>query len=322
MTDSLVSVIIPVYNVEKYLSQCLESVINQTYKNLEIVVIDDGSTDNSGQICDSFGKADSRIVVIHSENRGVSVARNIGIQNAHGEFISFVDSDDFLDEDFYEYLVSLIRIDNCDIAYCSYRKIYNDEPVNSEKSQIKKSIVLTGREAAINALRLRKEFGLVIWNGLYKASKITKFTEGQVIAEDQSVAMRALLDSNMIVKGFEKKYNYRIRMTGSKSVNLEQRITDTVGAIEAINLMLPLNDQELQKAYNIRAINTYFRLMDRYCNTTKKNRELFMTIRNGIVHYSKLAYGNLGWLVSFALRLNESIYRAIFFMNRHLRKLS
>ena len=100
--DELISVILPVYNVQQYLEKCIESVVNQTYKNLEIILIDDGSTDMSGKICDEFAEKDGRIKVIHSKNGGVSAARNIGLDIATGEYIGFVDSDDWIESQMYE----------------------------------------------------------------------------------------------------------------------------------------------------------------------------------------------------------------------------
>ena len=97
--DSLISIIIPVYNVEKYLRRCVDSVLGQTYDKLEIILVDDGSTDNSGRICDEYREKDQRIIVIHKENGGLSEARNFGIEKSSGEYISFVDSDDWIPED-------------------------------------------------------------------------------------------------------------------------------------------------------------------------------------------------------------------------------
>ena len=98
MEKDLISIIIPVYNVEKYLKECVDSVRKQTYKNLEIILIDDGSKDNSGKLCDELAKEDNRIKVIHKENGGLSDARNVGIENATGEYIQFIDSDDFVEK--------------------------------------------------------------------------------------------------------------------------------------------------------------------------------------------------------------------------------
>lgn len=122
----LISVIIPVYNVEKYLNRCLDSVINQTYRNLQIILVDDGSSDRSGLICDDYSSRDNRVVTIHKENGGVSSARNAGLDIAAGEFIGFVDSDDYLDEDMYEYLYDIISSTGSDISQCGMYSCYAD----------------------------------------------------------------------------------------------------------------------------------------------------------------------------------------------------
>lgn len=114
----LISIIVPVYNVETYLEKCVNSIINQTYKNLEVILIDDGSTDSSGIICDEIARKDSRIKVIHKKNFGVSAARNLGLDNANGEYIGFVDSDDWIEPNMYELLYREIEENNSDIAIC------------------------------------------------------------------------------------------------------------------------------------------------------------------------------------------------------------
>lgn len=121
--DYLISVIVPVYNSEKYLKKCLNSIISQTYKNLEIILIDDGSTDESGRICDSYKKNDDRIIVFHTKNNGVAAARNQGIRSAKGEYIAFVDSDDYIAENMYELLINRMLKDKSDIAVCSMYRI-------------------------------------------------------------------------------------------------------------------------------------------------------------------------------------------------------
>ena len=99
-----ISVVVPVYNVEKYLEKCVNSIVNQTYKNLEIILVDDGATDNSGKLCDELAKIDNRIKVYHKENGGLSDARNYGVERATGDYIGFVDSDDYIDAEMYEKL--------------------------------------------------------------------------------------------------------------------------------------------------------------------------------------------------------------------------
>ena len=113
----VLSVIIPVYNVEKYLDECVNSIVNQSYKNLEIILVDDGSTDKSGAICDEWRDRDSRIKVIHKANAGLGYARNSGIEVAEGDFVAFVDSDDFIDKDMYQDLMSIAISEKSDIVY-------------------------------------------------------------------------------------------------------------------------------------------------------------------------------------------------------------
>ena len=125
VTD-LVSVIVPVYNGEKYLRKCIESIINQTYANIEIILINDGSTDNSGVMCDSYAHSDNRIRVIHTQNNGPAAARNIGIENSKGEFVFFVDADDFIENNALNLLVENYNQYKADIIVGDFNNIRND----------------------------------------------------------------------------------------------------------------------------------------------------------------------------------------------------
>lgn len=129
MGKDLISVIIPVYKVEKYLDRCVESVVNQTYKNLEIILVDDGSPDNCPQMCDEWAKKDKRIKVIHKENGGVSSARNLGLEQATGNYIAFVDSDDWLDLTMYEELVKSATETNADMVFCKIKRVFQNGKV-------------------------------------------------------------------------------------------------------------------------------------------------------------------------------------------------
>ena len=121
--NDIVSVVIPVFNVEKYIAKCIESLISQTYKKLEIILVDDGSTDYSGKICDEYSKLDNRIFVIHKENGGVSSARNIGMKKTTGSWVSFVDSDDWIETDFIEQLLSEGTKEEADVVLCGYNRV-------------------------------------------------------------------------------------------------------------------------------------------------------------------------------------------------------
>lgn len=202
-----ISVIIPVYNCEKYLRDCLESVIHQSYKDLEIILINDGSTDNSGSICDFYAKMDSRIQVIHQENKGVSAARNVGMLQMSGQLVSFIDADDTLDLDMYEFLCSLIDTYHADIAHCGYRRVVGDEIRLVHDS---KQIVLQNREEALECLIGARLFVGSLWNKLYRSELLNELTfdEDIKINEDILFNFQVFLRAERIVFADDTKYNY------------------------------------------------------------------------------------------------------------------
>ena len=122
----MISIIIPVYNVEQYLDKCLQSVIHQTYQDIEIILVDDGSSDNSGILCDKWQEKDSRIKVIHKSNGGVSNARNVAIEQANGEYLMFIDSDDIVSDDLCKVLFEMLKNNNADISICNATHIFDD----------------------------------------------------------------------------------------------------------------------------------------------------------------------------------------------------
>ncbi|MGU8908543.1 glycosyltransferase family 2 protein [Clostridium perfringens] len=172
----LCSIIIPVYNVEKYLERCINSIINQTEKNIEIILVDDGSLDKSGNICDSFAKNDSRIVVIHKKNGGLSDARNKGLEISNGKYILFVDSDDWCEENFVEEICNIAELNSLDLVVCGYKinysnnnyiinKNFNFERKFCGKKEISEAIINLDTNGMFN----------VVWNKLYKREIIEKF---------------------------------------------------------------------------------------------------------------------------------------------------
>lgn len=176
----LVSVVVPIYNVEEYVDRCVHSILSQTYTNLEILLIDDGSTDNSGRICDSFAAVDPRIRVIHQENAGLSGARNSGIEAAHGEYIVFIDSDDFVSMQFIRALVETACETDSDIVQCYVRSFMHGEDTSDlafTGTGLPKNVnivCLTGREMCMSLLDGTYEACGVVWNKLYKMSMLEK----------------------------------------------------------------------------------------------------------------------------------------------------
>ena len=205
--DSKVSIIVPIYNVEKFLDKLILSLIQQTYKDLEIILIDDGSPDNSGAICDKYAKQDERIKVIHKENGGVSSARNCGIDVATGSFIVFVDGDDWLESDCVEYFVSLMRKTNSDMAFSDKNFTTNDR-----KQSIDESYEIWDAEKTVAAF-LYPGIPIGCWNKIYKTEflkknniKFTMYKSGEGMHFIVTAAQRA----KKIAVGHKTVYNYRL----------------------------------------------------------------------------------------------------------------
>lgn len=176
MLEPKISVIVPIYNVEKYLIRCVESILNQTYKNLEIILVDDGSPDKCPTICDEFAKKDSRIIVVHKKNGGLSDARNAGLDIATGEYIGFVDSDDYISENMYEVLLQRILKNDADMAICNYLSVDENYELVSEKN-----VVLPIEDGSSTFDDFMKgytgKYGwyyVVAWNKLYKRKLFNK----------------------------------------------------------------------------------------------------------------------------------------------------
>lgn len=201
----VISVIVPVYNVEPYLHKCLDSVVNQTYENLEILIVDDGSTDESGRICDEYTK-DVRVKVFHTENRGLSAARNLGLDNANGDWIGFVDSDDWIEPDMYEVLLKSAMETGADVVECG---IFIKYPDRTERHK-RYNRVLTGSEA-IRAL-LEEELSENAWNKLWKKScfKSIRFPEGRIF-EDIATTYKIYKGINRLSSIKAEKYHYEQR---------------------------------------------------------------------------------------------------------------
>lgn len=179
--NPLISVIIPVYNVERHLEKCLNSIVNQTYKNLEIILINDGSTDNSGVICEKYAENDSRVIYISRENKGVSASRNEGIELSNGDYFSFIDSDDYLELDAYEYLINIIKEKNVDIVnYEHYVTFQNSEEAHQLSD---KNYGLFDKYGAQKQLVYNVAFA---WNKLFSKKTISglKFDETILRGED------------------------------------------------------------------------------------------------------------------------------------------
>ena len=227
-TLPVVSIIVPVYNVKSYVGECVESLCRQTYTNLEILLVDDGSTDGSGEVCDEYADRDERIRVIHQANRGLSGARNTGLDNVQGEYIAFVDSDDLVSPNYVETLYELLMRYDADIAACAYIKVTTEQLTNIREKVLSLDNV---REICMPSVKLLKQWHgkykqqeTVAWNKLYcrdvwNGRKKIRFPEGRN-HEDVLISHLVVQSVKTIVLTTEILYFYRIRK-GSITLQME-----------------------------------------------------------------------------------------------------
>lgn len=232
----LVSVIVPVYKVESYLRKCIDSIIAQTYTNLEIILIDDGSPDNCPAICDEYATNDYRVQVIHKENGGLSDARNVGISIAKGDWICFVDSDDIVNINYVRILVTAAIKNDCEIAICSYSTFYNDKTINIHKKIYKTNClkIISPIEAFKKQYVSDVTKYVVAWNKIYKRSLFDtkiRFPIGR-LHEDDFTTYKLFLEANKIVDIDYCLNYYRVRKESITANYSPKRIQDYIEAHE------------------------------------------------------------------------------------------
>lgn len=250
----LISLIVPVYNVEKYLGHCIESVIMQTYDNIEIILVDDGSTDGSGAICDHYSAIDNRVVVFHTENHGQSHARNIGLDNANGELIAFVDSDDTVSPNYIGHLYRLLTENSADISttrlydFCRISQLF-----------IPKQLLLSGTESLrsmlyqhiIESCAVCKLFRKELFDGI-------RFSEG-LIYEDLELLPRILSKAKKVVWSNDRQYSYTKRPDSTTRAFSEKRL-DVLKVTTSIAERMETEHPELLPAAYDRMLSANFNM--------------------------------------------------------------
>lgn len=244
----LISVIVPIYKVEKYLNKCVKSIINQTYKNLEIILVDDGSPDNCGKICDKLAERDDRIRIIHKKNGGLSSARNAGIEIANGEYIGFVDSDDYIKEDMYEILLNLIKKYDADVSICNlYDVIDGNECIRNKENGIREY----SRLDILKEVLLDKNIQSYAWNKLYEKELFDEIKYPiRKKYEDIGTTFYVFEKCNKIVVTSEPEYYYLKRSDSLVNNVTESTVLDYTEIIIQRYLYTKENIKELKKYNN------------------------------------------------------------------------
>ena len=247
--NRIISVIIPVYNVDSYLGKCLESVLSQSYSDLQVILIDDGSTDNSGVICDNYAAKDSRIVVIHQENGGAAAAKNAGLHVATGTYLSFVDSDDYLEPDAYAHMIESLETQRADVVQCAFNDIYVDKIIPHP---------VQGNQTDFTSAEYLEQFtkdwtcGL-LWDKLYVRSIFDGifFEEGHKI-DDEYFTYRGIMNAEKVIRDGSIIYNYRKRRSSvmRSSSSGQQIIMDRIDYLSKRRVNVIARFPELREVFD------------------------------------------------------------------------
>src|SRR5699024_2762769 len=316
---SKISIIIPVYNVEDYLERCLKSITSQTYKNLEIILINDGSTDRSGELCDIYKKKDSRIEVIHKENSGQSAARNMGLDIASGDYIAFVDSDDWIEEGIYEHCINLFGSYDCDVIdfECQFKNSYSEKTILNNNEQIE---VNEGKEilrAYLKKGQTRKA-PFTVWRKIYKSNLFNsiRFPEGK-INEDIVTNYKLLFKCNKIIYTKKIGYFYFQDNVSTTRDELKKRDFDLLDASEElVRLTENENYKDIKYLANVKLARSYFTLLtkiayygvaDEIKDEKKITKDLTKSLRS-----------NLKLLVKSPMPLNRKVMAVMMCVNLRL----
>lgn len=251
----IISVVVPVYNVEAYLGKCINSIIKQSYKELDIILINDGSTDNSGEICENYKKIDSRISVINKENGGQSDARNVGIKNAKGEFITFIDSDDYITTNYISSLFGLLKQYNADISIVSYYYVTSKRKIDNSTGEVS----VMDSKIAIRRMLLDDGFDMGPWAKMYRTDYFKKinFPVGKFF-EDSLTTYQIFAEADRIVLGSEPLYYYVNRADSTVNEIFNEKKLDLIEMNKSMEVFINNQYPDLSSEAHRRVVWAYF----------------------------------------------------------------
>ena len=298
MPNPKISIIVPVYNLENYIEKTLEQLISQTYKNLEIIVIDDGSTDNSLNICNTLAKNDNRIKVIHTENKGVSSARNTGIMHATGKFISFCDGDDAVESDMYEFLYKNLVADNADISICGIKIVHTNKATSTNG----KTMIWDNREDYIKDL-LKGNVSMSVSAKLFKADicKSVRFSTDLRTYEDKFYNFKTAFKANRITCNITPKYTYCRRIGSSSITDFSDKFFDGIKTADRIITIIEEKYPHLSE--HAHKLSSFLRIYN------------LMVMRNGLKNFPNEAEEIRKYIKSF----NKKIAKKHLTKNNYIR---
>lgn len=282
-----ISIIVPIYNVEKYLKKCIDSILEQTYSNIEVILVDDGSPDNCGKICDEYKKNDNRIIVIHKSNGGLSDARNVGISVATGDYIAFIDSDDYVDNNYISYLYNLLVLNNSDISIVM-PYIVDENYIIKNKTR-KEKIYNYNNVEALKIMLYQKKFETSAWGKLFKVDVIKniEFPKGKIY-EDLGTIYKYILNANKITFSTKKSYYYLQRSDSIMRGVYKSNDLDYVSNAKLLfDEMINIGDLDLIKAAKSRYLSANFSVL---LKLKKRDKIVRKKLLDNIKKYEKTVF--------------------------------
>ena len=266
----LVSVIVPVYNISRYIKKCIDSLSRQTYENIEVILVDDGSTDSSGSLCDLYAEKDKRIRVIHKKNGGLSDARNKGIEGAIGDYISLVDGDDFVDEDYIEKQYEVLKKYDADMAITSHRVIYPKKTMDESTSKEYAS----SSEEILEKILYDDEIDLSAWGKLYKKDLFddVKYPKGRLF-EDSATTYKLIDNSNVVAVNSVPTYNYVMRSDSIVNNDFSKNKMDLIISTQEMTDYIRKKYPELGKGCDRRMMYAYLSTLSQLAKSKVKDEE-------------------------------------------------
>ena len=270
MNVGLVSIITPVYNSEKFLNKCIDSILNQTYNNFELILVDDGSADKSLQICDEYARKDSRIVVIHQKNQGQAVARNKALDICKGDYISFIDSDDYVNPQMLEVLMYTIQQSEADIAVCDYFQGRDTDFNWNENDIVNDFTLFDGKTFLYNCIIGKTGKHWVLWDKLYKKKCFDdiRLPEGRIY-EDNATVYKLIYKANKVTYSNNVLYYYFTNPESTVNIDFSVKRLDRLIFIqEMIEFFTENDEKELLDCANLYYL---FTIADLYIKANKSN---------------------------------------------------
>ncbi len=302
----IISIVIPVYNVEKYLERCIKSILSQTFEKFELILINDGSKDRSGKICEAYAKKDIRIRVVHKKNEGVSVARNLGIDLSRGEYIGFVDSDDYIENDMYEVLYKLIEENNADLSACGHSTINDKE----KKAIYSNEFISCDKKTALKLFAEMKIFRWSCWDKLYKKSSLGEIRFPKISHGEDTIFLLNFFQNNNKFVGVENpKYNYiKINPNSVTSEKFSEKKLDLLIYFKELYAVMYKNNLD---SLGEKAEGKYYQVLLSYysrCgkfkinNYLKHQSEIYQEIKK---NYQKIKNNNY---INNAVKINIALF--------------